>query len=412
MEYRLTQIQSPSRYQPAWAEAAMRSAPNFTVQACLAENARIRPLIPQRHLLWLKGKALTMTNQSLRSQPDALSNDTLMAVVTLAFQDLIFEDGRAAKFHMNGLLQMVRLRGGFGTLSIPLRKLIVEADSLQSFLKSQPRLFPIDNLPLGWAFDPNHPFRLVAFDSGWCHDVSNPLRLAFQPRNSDLSPQRLRNHLVVSFLGTAQGLVLIFSAIQHIAGLSLTWPYALAPMQAKAHASEIEMYILLNWSPLKPHLRLDTSIFSDEDREYHDLLADCGRLCALVLLARLLQLLEQSALAAAKVDHNAMALGMVDASPILKRDPKVGCWILMVGTAFLSGVLQKSNALGKIAEICENLQVRSWEALLELLESIFFCSTLQEEQCRQLWPEIEGRMQEKTLADRSGVTDAVAKNDP
>lgn len=336
-----------------------------------------------------------MTNQSLRTNAEGLSNDTMMAVVTLAFQDLIFEDGRAARFHLIGLSQMVRLKGGFETLSVPLRKLIVEADSLHAYLKHQTKLFPIQSLPPGWAFDPNHPFRLVAFDSGWCHEVSNPLRLAFQPRSSNLSPPRMRNHLVCSLLGTAQSLVLVLNAVQHVAKAALSTPYPLPPSAARSYVSEIEMYILTNLSPLKPYLRLEPAIFSDEDRKYHDLLANCARLCALILLARTIELLERTTLAAAKVDHNAMALGMVDVQPVLDRDPKVGCWVLIIGTAFISPGLQRDRALNNLADTCETLLVTSWEELRNLLRSIFYCCILQEEPCYELWLDIEKQMRQR-----------------
>lgn len=370
----------------------MRSPPSFTVSTCIAEQARVNPLIRQQQILWLKAKALAMTNQALRSGHDVLSCENIFSVVGLAFQDLMFEEGIAATHHLRGIQQMVRLRGGFETLIVPLRKLVVEADSLNSYLNHSAPLFPIEMLPPGWATDTNHPFPLMVYDKGWTHSVRNPLRLAFQPIRSDLSQARLRNHLVISFLGPAQAFFLVLCTIQSVAEGALLWPYSLSPIEAKAQIERLEMYLLTDWTPLKRPLRLESPIFSDQDRAYHDLLASCARSCALILIAQLVDCMDRTPLSSSKVDHNAMQFGLVDLNPVIQRNPEVACWLLFLGNAFVAEGPQKDLTVDRLTRLCGSLGLRSWSATRELLRSVFFCGILLDDFCFGLWESVELKM--------------------
>ncbi|KAH7149653.1 hypothetical protein B0J13DRAFT_663415 [Dactylonectria estremocensis] len=87
----------------------------FSSEAWLDENlGRDRSLSAQMHLL--KTLRLLQERISVPNDPLAISDQTIMTVVTLALAAQVFGDRAGVENHMQGLQRMVDLRGGFGSL--------------------------------------------------------------------------------------------------------------------------------------------------------------------------------------------------------------------------------------------------------------------------------------------------------
>ncbi|KAH7011900.1 hypothetical protein EDB80DRAFT_713134 [Ilyonectria destructans] len=87
----------------------------FSSEALLDESlGRGRSVLTQFHLV--KTLRLLQERISIPNDPLAISDQTIMTVVTLALAAQIFGDRAGLENHMQGLTRMVNLRGGFGTL--------------------------------------------------------------------------------------------------------------------------------------------------------------------------------------------------------------------------------------------------------------------------------------------------------
>lgn len=87
----------------------------FSSEAWLDESlGRDRSLSTQMHLL--KTLRLLQERISVPGDPLAISDQTIMTVVTLALAAQVFGDRAGVENHMQGLQRMVDLRGGFGAL--------------------------------------------------------------------------------------------------------------------------------------------------------------------------------------------------------------------------------------------------------------------------------------------------------
>lgn len=87
----------------------------FSSEAILDESlGRDRSVLTQFHLV--KTLRLLQERISIPNDPLAISDQTIMTVVTLALAAQIFGDRAGLENHMQGLIRMVNLRGGFGTL--------------------------------------------------------------------------------------------------------------------------------------------------------------------------------------------------------------------------------------------------------------------------------------------------------
>lgn len=87
----------------------------FSSEAMLDESlGRGRSVLTQFHLV--KTLRLLQERISIPNDPLAISDQTIMTVVTLALAAQIFGDRAGLENHMQGLVRMVNLRGGFGTL--------------------------------------------------------------------------------------------------------------------------------------------------------------------------------------------------------------------------------------------------------------------------------------------------------
>ncbi|KAH6985703.1 hypothetical protein BKA56DRAFT_715144 [Ilyonectria sp. MPI-CAGE-AT-0026] len=87
----------------------------FSSEAIQDESlGRGRSVLTQFHLV--KTLRLLQERISIPNDPLAISDQTIMTVVTLALAAQIFGDQAGFENHMEGLIRMVNLRGGFGTL--------------------------------------------------------------------------------------------------------------------------------------------------------------------------------------------------------------------------------------------------------------------------------------------------------
>ncbi|KAI1878582.1 hypothetical protein JX265_002759 [Neoarthrinium moseri] len=78
----------------------------------------------------IKGQAIRMLNDRLRSEKDATSDEAIAGVCQLIIDEWYWGETQDLRAHLNGMKRMIRLRGGFGNLGLEglLSKMVILAD--------------------------------------------------------------------------------------------------------------------------------------------------------------------------------------------------------------------------------------------------------------------------------------------
>lgn len=66
----------------------------------------------------IKGQAIHMLNERLRSEHTAASDEAIAGVCQLIMDEWYWGETRDLRAHLNGMRQMIRLRGGFRNLGL------------------------------------------------------------------------------------------------------------------------------------------------------------------------------------------------------------------------------------------------------------------------------------------------------
>lgn len=110
-------------------------------------------------LLALRYEAVSSINLSLEIQQLGTVGDALVgAIAKMASYEAMFGSRENYHIHMQGLIRVIRLRGGFTSLGLNglLYRIVLWIDRNAAFLHGFPMYFPVDAFVLGKTFpDPN-----------------------------------------------------------------------------------------------------------------------------------------------------------------------------------------------------------------------------------------------------------------
>ncbi|RDW59178.1 hypothetical protein BP5796_12102 [Coleophoma crateriformis] len=138
----------PNKYRSTLWTLGTSSPAAFHMTLCTAAThiARLQNQEYSLQSVKLKAQALAGVNQHLRNPDTALSDETIGAILSLLVQEHLFGDLRIWELHMAGLQRIVKLRGGFWSLSPKLQALICWIDTnVSCVLDSLPRFPPPEN---------------------------------------------------------------------------------------------------------------------------------------------------------------------------------------------------------------------------------------------------------------------------
>ncbi|KAJ5626571.1 hypothetical protein N7528_003998 [Penicillium herquei] len=180
------------------------------MQAC---NAIFSPVSDGRD----SAKALYHVSQTLNEVrkrlkgPDAISDSSISMIVSLISQEQLANQLENAEIHARGLQQIVRLRGGIGSLegNLPLTLQICKTDIMISLKQGNSTMFFRDNMP---EFVPQQE---LIFDQlmmpgsfGYCHVDSN-LQMIFSDVMRFCAMVNTETSTTLDFLGFEEILVSI-----------------------------------------------------------------------------------------------------------------------------------------------------------------------------------------------------------
>ncbi|OJJ43876.1 hypothetical protein ASPZODRAFT_890329 [Penicilliopsis zonata CBS 506.65] len=96
------------------------------------------------NLLQLRHAAVQSINDALAARPAALGDALIGAVAKMASYEAMFGTTDHYNIHMQGLIQLIRLRGGFGALGLDglLRRIVIWIDRNAAHLHQLPLYFP------------------------------------------------------------------------------------------------------------------------------------------------------------------------------------------------------------------------------------------------------------------------------
>ena len=119
-------------------------------------------------VLQLKANAIRAINGAFSSTGsgsfEGIGDAVIGAVAKMASFEAMHGDRESFCVHMNGVRNMVRMRGGLGSLGLGglLRRIIVWVDINSSFLLGVPRFFPGESFEDGGEFMEPNPERFIA----------------------------------------------------------------------------------------------------------------------------------------------------------------------------------------------------------------------------------------------------------
>lgn len=137
---------TPGLLRTRWFPLCMTEEPIFRVIMLLAAShySCLRyPLGDGPNLLRLKSRAIASINRALQSEDHATSDQLIGAVAKMASYEAMYGEQTAFEWHMNGLMQMVNMRGGLPALGLDglLARICVWIDKNSAFLNNSPLHF-------------------------------------------------------------------------------------------------------------------------------------------------------------------------------------------------------------------------------------------------------------------------------
>ena len=154
----------PVSGQSLWGPFALSNKVLFSTTMyswCMAFRSRLKDLEVNSWLennpeiLQHKANAIALMNTTLSNTTKAIQDETLAAVAAMTNVELVFGSRETAEIHIEGLRQLVGLRGGFATFVTPLQllvqRLISWSDLMYSGIAQTPLYFPAVELwDLAW----------------------------------------------------------------------------------------------------------------------------------------------------------------------------------------------------------------------------------------------------------------------
>jgi hypothetical protein len=83
--------------------------------------------LDKRHSMLIKGRAIHMLNDRLRSAEDAISDEAIAGVCQLIVDEWYWGERHDLRAHLKGMRHMIKLRGGYQNLGLQglLSKLVI-----------------------------------------------------------------------------------------------------------------------------------------------------------------------------------------------------------------------------------------------------------------------------------------------
>ncbi|KAH9221550.1 hypothetical protein DL95DRAFT_455379 [Leptodontidium sp. 2 PMI_412] len=115
-----TQIHSQYCTNPTWLSAAIANPTlfNTTLYVASVHDAGLHGCRDTVESLFYKAQTIQVLNEALRNPAQAVSDETLSAVLLLTHIVSIIGEPEEVETHLNGLRQMINLRGGIQTFSV------------------------------------------------------------------------------------------------------------------------------------------------------------------------------------------------------------------------------------------------------------------------------------------------------
>jgi hypothetical protein len=70
-------------------------------------------------------KLITLINEHITANSKGVDDGAIAAVMSLAFNELVYSDKRSTIAHMTGVRDMMKTRGGLGSIQIPVLRMMV-----------------------------------------------------------------------------------------------------------------------------------------------------------------------------------------------------------------------------------------------------------------------------------------------
>ena len=115
-------------------------------------------------LLHLRYEALQAINKKLSLGPEAIDDALIGSVSKIASYEAMFGSLDNFKLHMQGLIQMIHLRGGLSSLGLGglLRRIVIWVDHNSAFLYGLSPYFPFENFNPGEVSSHPNPGQFLA----------------------------------------------------------------------------------------------------------------------------------------------------------------------------------------------------------------------------------------------------------
>ncbi|KIN03412.1 hypothetical protein OIDMADRAFT_177641 [Oidiodendron maius Zn] len=337
----------PTIIEPGWKDPfplAMTDAAffhMFLLRSALHANA-LRVDIVSSEIIFHKFKAIQLVNSRLQNAADKISNSTIMTIAFLALAECAAGDYKAWDLHMNGLREIIEMKGGMTMLDKSLQHAIYRFDFLGCIESNCGLRFPL-------SVDLLYKYRIT----------SGP-RVLKLPRGLEAIKKSFSlDSEITAILNDLQRLRIT------VANLSTL------------HASEDITYTT---TALRHRLLLCTTAASN-------ILNEACRLAALIYLTPALSC---QTTYKGLLENLKTCLESIKTNPDMTRYEvaEFAFWLLFLGGAIARDDLNRSWFVANLCETATLLHVNDWDDVESVLMKFFWLEKLHKEPFLKIWKEV------------------------